>query len=381
MIIGVPKEIMDQEYRVAATPDIVALLVGHGHRVLVQAGAGEGSGYPDSAYRQAGAALVPDAASVWHAADLVIKVKEPLPPEYPLLRPGLTLFCYLHLAAKPDLARVLLERGTTAIAFETVQLADGSLPILSPMSEIAGRAAVQIAARYLERTSGGVGLLLGGAAGVPPSRVAVLGGGVVGTWAAQVALGMGATVTVIDVNGERLRHLQGTLSGRLYTAFSNPATIAEATGAADVLIGAVLVPGARAPRLVTADMVAAMRRGSVIVDVSVDQGGCVETTRLTHHSNPTYEVHGVIHYCVGNIPGVVPRTSTHALAHTAYPYYEKLATLGVREALLSDPALAKGVNVYARHLTHVRVAEALELPATSLMGLLTTDPASVQGAA
>lgn len=381
MIVGVPKEIMDHEHRVAMTPEVVGLLVGQGHQVLVQAGAGIGSGHTDADYAQAGAVVASDAIATWGRADLVLKVKEPFPPEYPFLRPGLALFCFLHLAAKPELTRTLLDQGVTAIAFETVQLPDGSLPILAPMSEIAGRAAVQIAAHYLEQPSGGGGKLLGGAAGVPPARVAVVGGGVVGTWAAHVALGMGATVTVLDVSGERLRQLQGVLPGRVYTAFSNPATLAEATREADVLIGALLVPGARAPKLVSAQMVADMRRGSVVLDVAVDQGGCIETTRLTSHSAPIYEINGVIHYCVGNIPGMVPRTSTHALAHTAYPYLEKLVNLGLREALQSDPALAQGVNTYARRLIHPRVAEALELPATPLATLLAGNAGSLPGAA
>lgn len=369
MIIGIPKEIKDNEYRVSVTPAGVHSLAGQGHRVLVQAGAGEGSGFSDAEYAEAGATIVPTAADAW-AADLVVKVKEPLPSEYTFLRPGLLLFTYLHLAAEERLTQVLLETKTTAIGYETVQLPDGSLPLLTPMSEVAGRMAVQVGARYLEKMAGGRGKLLGGVPGVAPCNVVILGAGTVGTNAAQIALGMGAQVTIIARNLNRLRYLSEVLHGNLVTMMSNPYNIAAACKSADLLIGAVLAPGAKAPKLVTREMVRSMQPGSVIVDVSIDQGGCVETSRPTSHSNPIYVEDGVIHYCVPNMPGAVPRTSTYALSNATFPYVERLAAQGFVAAVKADQALAKGVNTYAGHLTCKGVAEAFGLAFTPLETLL-----------
>jgi len=370
MIIGVPKEIMDSEYRVAVTPAGVHMLVAAGHRVLVEEGAGDGSGFPDLEYIDQGAEIVRDARSVWANAGLVIKVKEPQPAEYEFLRPDLILFAYLHLAASPRLTEVLLEKHVTAVAYETVQLADGKLPLLVPMSEVAGRMAVQVGAYYLEKMNGGRGKLLGGVPGVRPSNVVVIGGGVVGTNAAQIALGMGANVTIIDINVERLRYLSEILHGNLVTIASNPLDIAASTAYADLLIGAVLIPGAKAPHLVTREMVGRMAPGSVIVDVAVDQGGCVETAHPTTHSSPTYVVDGVVHYCVANMPGAVPRTSTVALANVTAPYAIKLADLGLASAVASDPAIAHGVNTYAGRVTCRAVADALGLEYRPLGDLL-----------
>jgi alanine dehydrogenase len=369
MIIGIPKEIKDNEYRVSLTPGGAHLLVEEGHRLLVQTGAGHGSGFPDGEYADAGAAIVPTAAEAW-AANMVMKVKEPLASEYDFLRPDLILFTYLHLAAAEKLTHVLLEKRTTGVAYETVQPADGSLPLLTPMSEVAGRMAVQVGAHYLEKMNGGRGKLMGGVPGVAPCNVVVIGGGVVGTSAAKVALGMGAAVTIIDKDLNRLRFLSEVLHGNLTTLMSNPRSIATACDYADLLVGAVLVPGAKAPRLVTRDMVSRMKPGSVIVDVAVDQGGCVETCHPTTHSDPVYVVDGVIHYCVANMPGAVPRTSTYALSNATLPYAEKLARHGVPAALKADAALAKGVNTYAGHLTYRGVADAFNLPYTPLDALL-----------
>ncbi|MBM3133794.1 MAG: alanine dehydrogenase [Chloroflexi bacterium] len=369
MLVGVPKEIKDNEYRVSLTPGGAHLLVEEGHQVLVQAGAGEGSGFGDAEYAQSGAVIVSTAAEAW-AAQMVMKVKEPLPAEYAFLRPDLILFTYLHLAAAEQLTRVLLERKVTGIAYETVQPADGSLPLLTPMSEVAGRMAIQVGAHYLEKMSGGRGKLLGGVPGVAPCNVVIIGGGTVGANAARIALGMGAQVTIIDKDLNRLRYLSEVLHGNLVTMMSNPRNIALAAEYADLLIGAVLVPGAKAPRLVTREIVGRMKPGSVIVDVAVDQGGCVETCHPTTHSDPMYVVDGVIHYCVANMPGAVPRTSTYALSNATLPYAEKLARLGIPAALQADTALARGVNTYAGHLTCQGVAEAFGWPYTPLATLL-----------
>jgi len=358
MIIGIPKEIKDNEYRVSTTPGAVNTLVQAGHHVLVETKAGEGSGFPDEGYARSGAEIVGTPAEVFARADMIIKVKEPLPPEYELLREGQILFTFLHLAAEEGVTRVLLERKVTGIGYETVQLPNGSLPLLTPMSEVAGRMAVQIAAHYLEKINGGRGKLLGGVPGVPPADVVIIGGGTVGTNAAMVALGMGASVAIIDISADRLRYLGEILHGNLITLASNPHNIAEAARRADVLIGAVLVPGAKAPRLVTRAMVETMKPGSVIVDVAIDQGGCVETIHVTSHSNPTYLVNGVLHYGVPNIPGAVPRTSTYALSNATLPYALRLANLGFDEAIKCDAALAKGVNTYKGFLTCPAVAEA-----------------------
>lgn len=370
MIVGVPKEIKDNEYRVSMTPGGVELLVQAGHQVLVQAGAGAGSGFSDEEYARSGARLLAKAADVWNQADMVVKVKEPLPEEYRFLREGLLLFTYLHLAADRHLTEALLTHKVTGVAYETVQRADGSLPLLTPMSQIAGRMAVQIASHYMERTAGGLGKLMGGVPGVRPANVVIIGGGTVGTNAAQIALGMGAQVTVVDVSADRLRYLSEVLHGNLITLASNPRNIAEAVAQADVVIGAVLRPGAKAPHLVTRAMIETMKPGSVIVDVAVDQGGCVETGRPTSHSEPIYLYHGVIHYCVPNIPGVVPWTSTYALSNATLPYTQRLAGLGFEAAVRSDPALALGVNTYQGCLTCQPVAEAFGMDYAPLSSLL-----------
>jgi alanine dehydrogenase len=369
MIIGIPKEIKDNEYRVSLTPGGARALIGQGHRVLVQASAGEGSGFSNAAYTDVGATIVQTAAQAW-AAEMVIKVKEPIAPEYELLRPDLTLFTYLHLAAVEKLTHVLIEKKTLGIAYETVQLADGSLPLLTPMSEVAGRMAVQVGAHYLEKMHGGRGKLLGGVPGVTPCDVVILGGGIVGTNAAQMALGMGANVTIIDIDVNRLRYLSQVLHGNLITLMSNPLNIASAAEHADLLVGAVLVAGAKAPRLVTREMVSHMKPGSVIVDVAVDQGGCVETVHATTHSDPVYFVDNVLHYCVANMPGAVPRTSTYALSNATLTYAEKLARLGPLNACKADPALALGINTFDGHLTYKAVADAFGLPYTPLDMLL-----------
>jgi alanine dehydrogenase len=370
MIIGIPKEIKDNEYRVSQTPANVEMLVHAGHRVLVERKAGEASGFTDDEYVQAGAELVGKPAEVFGASDMVVKVKEPLEQEYGFLRAGLLLFTYLHLASAAALTQVLQDKGVIGIAYETVEMPDGSLPLLTPMSEVAGRIAAQIGAQYLEKVHGGSGMLIGGVPGVPPCKVVVIGGGVVGINATQVALGMGGHVTVIDKDTNRLRYLSEVLRGQVETLVSNPANIAAAVKEADVVIGAVLVHGAAAPKLVTGEMVKSMKPRSVLVDVAIDQGGCAETSRPTTHSNPTYVVDGVIHYCVTNVPGAVPRTSTYALTNQTFPYVLKLANLGFAQAVASDGPLAKGVNVYQGHITHEGVAKSLELPYTPLDKLL-----------
>lgn len=364
MIIGVPRETKDSEFRVALPPAAAEVLVRAGHEVWLERGAGEGSGFADQEYGAKGVRIVADHAEVFRAP-LVVKVKEPLPQEYPLLVPGTTLFCFLHLAPARALAQALLERDVAAIAFETVELADGSLPLLTPMSEIAGKTAIQMAAYYLAKVNGGSGKLLGGVPGVPPCHVVVLGAGIAGSNATALALGMGARVTLIDRAVDRLRHLSQVLHG-VATMGSTPHTIARAVEGADVLVGAVLVAGAKAPVLVTRDMVATMPPGSVVVDVSVDQGGCVETTRPTAHSHPVYVVEGVTHYCVDNMPAIYPRTATLALSNGVLPYVLKLAEMGLMAAAKGDPALARGVNVYRGQVTHPAVAASLGLPCKGL---------------
>jgi len=361
MIVGIPKEIKDNEYRVSMTSTGVHQLVEAGHTVLVETGAGDGSRFPDEQFAKAGAKIV-SADAAWTQANLVVKVKEPLPAEYPYLRPDLVLFTYLHLAADERLTRVMVESGVTGIAYETVELPNGTLPLLTPMSEVAGRMSIQIGAHYLERHEGGRGKLLGGIPGVRPANVIVLGGGVVGTHAAQIALGMGAHVTLMDINLDRLRTLNETLHGNFTTWFSNPIDVGRGVRRADLVIGAVLVKGAKAPQLVTREMVARMKPGSVIVDVAVDQGGCIATTRPTTHSNPTFMVDGVLHYCVANMPGAVPRTSTYGLSNATLPYVLKLANQGFAEAVANDRALALGVNIYNGKIIYQAVAEAFNLP-------------------
>ena len=370
MIIGLPKEIKDNEHRVAITPGGVRHLVDSGHDVLVQESAGEGSGFSDEEYRWGGARLMEKVEDVW-AADIIVKVKEPQPSEYRLMQQGLTLFTYLHLAAEQALTLEMIERGVTGIAYETVEAADGSLPLLTPMSEVAGRMAVQLGAQYLQKNKGGRGKLLSGVPGVRPADVTILGAGVVGTNAAQIALGMGASVIVLDIDADRLRYLDQVMHGRLTTLSANPYNIAESVRRADLLIGAVLVKGAKAPRLVTREMIRRMEPGSVIVDVAVDQGGCCETISPTRHSDPVYVLDGILHYGVTNIPGAVPRTSTYALSNATLPYLTKLAEEGISQAIKGNTALAKGVNVYKGKVTYQAVAEALGLEYTPLSSILT----------
>ncbi len=359
MIIGVPKEIKDNEYRVALPPGGAKELLDQGHRVLVQSGAGEGSGFGDDQYKAVGAEIVSRAEDAW-AAQMVVKVKEPQPVEFDCLRSDLVLFTYLHLAAEERLTRELMKRGTTSIAYETVELPNGHLPLLTPMSEVAGRMAVQVGAHYLEKAHGGRGKLLGGIPGVRASDVVIIGGGVVGTNAAMLALGMGANVTLLDIDLDRLRYLEQVMPGRLNTIASNALNIASAVRRADLVIGAVLIAGAKAPCLVTREMIGTMKPGTVIVDVAVDQGGCVETIHATTHSDPVYVVDGVIHYGVANMPGAVPRTSTYGLSNATLPYMVKLANKGFVDAVRSDPALAKGVNVYKGKVTYKAVADAFQ---------------------
>jgi alanine dehydrogenase len=362
MLVGVPKEVKDRENRVSTTPAGVSELVSHGHVVLVEQNAGLGSGFSDDEYVAAGASMVAQHADVFARAEMIVKVKEPVASEYDLLRPGQLLFTYLHLAADLPQTQALVNGRVKSVAYETVQLANGQLPLLTPMSEVAGRMSVQVGAHYLERTQGGRGMLLGGVPGVPGANVVVVGGGVVGTNAAQMALGMGANVTILDRNVERLRYLDEILHGRIHTLASNSHTIAAAVRDADLVIGGVLIAGAKAPKLVTAKMIASMRTGSVVVDVAIDQGGCIETAKPTSHSDPIYVVDGVTHYCVTNMPGAVPRTSTLALANVTLPYALELADFGLEAAAQRDPALAKGINVLNGTVTYQAVADAFGLP-------------------
>ncbi|HLK37900.1 MAG TPA: alanine dehydrogenase [Polyangiaceae bacterium] len=361
MIVGVPKEIKTREYRVGMTPAGVRSLTSRGHSVLVQQGAGEGSGIADAEYVAQGATIVSDSAAAW-AADLVVKVKEPLAVEQPYFRKGLVLYTYLHLAAEPDLTRALARAGVAAVAYETIELADGLLPLLKPMSEVAGRMAVQVGATCLEKERGGKGVLLGGVPGTRRGRVVILGGGTVGRNAATVAVGMGAQVTVLDVRAETMAYLEDVFGGAIETLYSNPTNIDDAVARADLVIGAVLVTGAAAPKLVTEGLVAKMEKGSVIVDVAVDQGGCIETCRPTDHDHPTYEVQGVVHYCVPNMPGAVPQTSTWALTNVTIPYAVQIAEKGLVAAARQDPALLAGLNTYGGHVTYEPVARAHRLP-------------------
>jgi alanine dehydrogenase len=366
MTVGVPAEIKEGEYRVAITPDGVSELHAHGVPVLVQRGAGEGSSLTDGDYRAAGAEIVDTADALWERADLVLKVKEPQAEEFPRLRPGQVLFTYLHLAAYPQVAAALLDRKVTGVAYETVQLASGALSLLAPMSEVAGRMAPQIGAHFLEREHGGRGVLLGGTPGVRPARVVILGAGNVGWNAAWIAQGMEAEVILLDRNLDRLRWVDQIHQGRIMTLASNRGTVERAVVDADLLIGAVLVPGGRAPVVVSDALVRTMKRGAVIVDCAVDQGGCIETIHETSHADPVYELHGVLHYAVGNIPGAVPHTSTYALTNATLPYALALATHGVTEAVRADPELARGVNTVDGNVTNEAVAAALGRTATPL---------------
>jgi alanine dehydrogenase len=374
MRIGVPKEIKNNEFRVALTPSGVSMLRKSGHSVYLEQGAGEGSGFSDEEYSLAGADVLSMASEVWGKSEMIIKVKEPLPAEYPHFQRNQILFTYLHLAAAGDLTEELMKHHITGIAYETIQLANGSLPLLTPMSEVAGRMSVQVGAQFLEKYYGGRGILLGGVPGVPPADVIILGGGIVGTHAAKMALGLGANVVVIERSAERMRYLDDVFSGRLRTLMSNPLNIANAVQKADLLIGAVLIPGARAPKLVTEEMVRTMKLGSVIVDVAVDQGGSIETIdRVTTHSQPTYLKHGVVHYAVANMPGAVPRTSTFALTNATISYALELANKGLEKALLESSALSLGVNTYRGYVTFAAVAEAVGKPYTTLHSLLHND--------
>lgn len=367
MIIGVPKEIKNNENRVSLTPAGVDAFLKAGHRVLVETNAGLGSGFNDDEYSAAGAEILATPSEVFALADMIMKVKEPLPSEYDLFKDGQLLFTYLHLAPEPRLTEALLRKNIVGIAYETVQPADGSLPLLMPMSEVAGRMAIQIGAQFLEKPHGGKGILLGGVPGVSPAKVTIVGGGIVGTNAAKMALGLGADVTLLDVSAARLRTLDDIFGSRLKTLISNSYNLKHAVAEADLLVGAVLIPGARAPKIVTEEMVKGMRPGSVIVDVAIDQGGSIATIdRVTTHAEPTYEKHGVIHYSVANMPGAVARTSTLALTNVTLPYALKLANFGYAEAIRTDLALARGVNVIHGKLTYQAVATALNLAYTPL---------------
>ncbi|KJB87194.1 alanine dehydrogenase [Paenibacillus sp. E194] len=362
MIIGVPMEIKNNENRVALTPAGVAAFHKAGHRVIIEHDAGIGSGFDNASYEQAGATIIPSAAEVWAQADMIMKVKEPLSSEYGYFRPGLILFTYLHLAAEPELARALIEHKVTAIAYETVEV-NRTLPLLTPMSEVAGRMSAQIGAQFLEKPHGGIGILLGGVPGVRRGKVTVIGGGVVGTNAAKIAVGLGADVTIIDMNADRLRQLDDLFGSSVNTLMSNPLNIAEAVAESDLVIGAVLIPGAKAPKLVTEAMIRSMQPGSVVIDVAIDQGGIFETVdRITTHDDPIYVKHGVVHYAVANMPGAVPRTSTMALTNVTVPYALSIANLGLGRALQNSQPLMRGVNTAGGAITYEAVARDLALP-------------------
>jgi alanine dehydrogenase len=356
--VGVPRELKDNEYRVAITPPGVRELIVHGHEVMIEHDAGAGSSIGNAEFERAGATVVPDADAVWAGADMILKVKEPVEEEFPRLRKGLVLFTYLHLAASERVTRALVDSETTSVAYETVELPDGSLPLLAPMSEVAGRMAPQVGASFLERANGGRGILMGGVSGVRPARVVIIGAGMSGMNAAWIAQGMEADVVILDKNINKLRDVDRIHQGKILTLASSRLALDELVTSADLVIGAVLVPGAKAPKVVTEDAVRDMKPGSVVVDISIDQGGCIETSRMTTHSDPTFVVHDVVHYCVGNMPGAVPHTSTYALTNATLPYVMTLAQLGVEEAVREDPALARGVNTYKGALAYEPVAEA-----------------------
>jgi alanine dehydrogenase len=366
MIVGVPKEIMSNEYRVAMVPAGVHALSERGHRLLIEKSAGEDSGITDEEYRQFGAEIRPSAQAVFDEAEMIVKVKEPLPSEYGFMHEEQILFSYLHLAPALELTKALLAQKVIGIAYETVELADGSLPLLAPMSEIAGRLSIQVGAYYLQKENGGSGILLGGVPGVDVGHVTIIGSGVVGTNAAQMALGLGANVTILDINVNRLRYLSHVLHGNFTTLVANSITIKNSVTDADLVVGAVLVPGARAPRLVNRNMIAMMRKGSVMVDVAVDQGGCCETSKPTTHADPVFTVDDVIHYCVANMPSSVARTSTFALTNVTLPYIMKLADLGYEKAIQTDTELRKGLNVFKGKLVYQPVAESLGLECSPL---------------
>jgi alanine dehydrogenase len=373
MNVGVAREIKPDEYRVALTPAGALELIGRGHSVAVERGAGEGSAFPDSEYERVGARIV-SVDDVWGESELVLKVKEPLPEEYGRLREGQVLFTYLHLAASEELTRALMESGAACVAYETVETDDRALPLLAPMSEVAGRLAAQAGATFLEKPLGGRGLLLGGVPGVSPGEVVVIGGGMVGYNAAVIALGLGAKVTILERSIDRMRQLEEVLGSRVTLLMSSSLQIQESVARADFVVGAVLIPGALAPKLISREMVAGMSEGSVIADVAIDQGGCVETSRPTTHSEPVFVVDGVIHYCVANMPGAVPVTSTKALTNATLPYVEEIADLGLRAAIAQDPALARGVNVLDGRITYEAVAEAHGFEFTPLEDVLPLSP-------
>ncbi|HUR72146.1 MAG TPA: alanine dehydrogenase [Candidatus Limnocylindrales bacterium] len=364
MIIGVPKEIKTEENRVAVTPTGVAGFVARNHQVLIQRGAGSGSGLTDSGYQAAGATIVDSAKQVWDKADMIMKVKEPQESEFAFLRPGLILFTYLHLAADEAVTRAMLERKVTGIAYETIQLDDGSLPLLAPMSEIAGRLSIQVGAWCLQAENGGRGILLGGASGVRPANVVILGAGMSGTAACQVAVGMGAHVSILDINPNKLRYVHDILGGHVTTLMSNRANVEEAVVGADLVIGSVLIPGAQAPKLIPRALVKRMKAGAAFVDIAIDQGGCAETSRPTTHTNPIYVEEELVHYCVTNMPAIVPNTSTYALTNSTLTYGLELANRGFPQALVRNKALAKGLNTFNGKVTYEGVASAFNLPFT-----------------
>jgi len=370
MIVGILKEIKAEENRVAMTPSGVEMLVQHGHSAMVEKSAGKGSGFTDKEYVQAGAVIADTPAHIYAKAEMVMHVKEPLPPEYDLIRRDQIVFTYLHLAAAEELTKVLIKRKSINIAYETIQKADGSLPLLTPMSEVAGRMSIQQGAKYLEMAQGGRGILLGGVPGVPPATVVVIGGGVVGTHAAKMACGLGAKVFLLDTNLERMRYLSDVMPANCFLLMSSPATIRRLVKEADVVIGAVLIPGAKAPKLVSAAMIKTMKKGAVVVDVAIDQGGCIETCRPTTHSKPTFVVDGVIHYCVANMPGAVPKTSTRALTNATLPYALQIADKGWKQAMRDNPEIARGANVVAGKVTYKGVAEAFGLALTPIEKLI-----------
>ncbi|MDY6995887.1 MAG: alanine dehydrogenase [Actinomycetota bacterium] len=370
MRVGIPAEIKNNEYRVAITPSGVAELVRRGHDVLIESGAGDGSSISDADFKRAGAQMINSADEVWTEADLLLKVKEPIEPEYARMRKGQTLFTYLHLAASKPCTDALMASGTTSIAYETVQTADGALPLLAPMSEVAGRLSAQVGSYHLMRTQGGRGVLMGGVPGVAPAEVVVIGGGVAGYNAARIARGMGAHVTVFDVNVNTLRKIDNEFNGAMETRYSSALDLEDAVTEADLVIGAVLVPGAKAPKLVTNSTVAQMKSGAVLVDIAIDQGGCFEDSRPTTHDDPTFAVHDTVFYCVANMPGSVPRTSTYALTNATMPYVLKLAEKGWRDACRADAALAKGLSTHEGALLSEQVAADLELPFTDPAGVL-----------
>lgn len=370
MIIGVPKEVKIEEYRVGLIPAGVYMLVSRGHKVLIEKGAGHGSGISDQEYVASGAEIVDSAEQIWRNCEMIIKVKEPIQSEYSLFQEGQLIFTYFHLAAVPELAPHLLDKKVTAVAYETVRLPDGSLPLLKPMSEVAGRMAIQVGATYLEKEKKGKGILLPGIPGVRPGRVTIIGAGTVGANAAKIAVGIGAEVRILDIDTKKLDHLENILHGRIVTLYSDYTTIEESVKWCDLLVGAVLIPGAKAPRLVSEELVSAMEAGSVIVDVAVDQGGCIETCHPTTHKEPTYIVHDVVHYCVANMPGAVARTSTFGLTNATIRYAVQLADHGLTKAMEKYPELEGGVNTFDGHVTHSAVAKALDLDFVPLRSLL-----------